>query len=621
MSVQNEKKLLLIGWEAADWSLINPFMDAGQMPALNRVVEEGVSGRLLCADPPIAAAQWTSIATGKRPWQHGVCHSLEASPEGQRFGTVSSSARRSKSIWEIFAQKGIRSVVAGWPATHGTTGELISNVSDRYHEPTAGPGIKPWPAPAEGAYHPPGLGSRLNGLRVSPEDIQADLIAKYIPQWQKIDQRRDRRLGILRMLIAADLSYHAAMSELIQREPWDFAAVRFPAFGQIARIFLPYSPPRRKSVPEEDFVRYEGVVPSACRMFDLMLARLLAVVGSNTAVVIVSGHGARGYEMSSRGAPRDDDEQWKTSYGIFAARGEGFARDALLHGATVMDVAPTLLSWFGLPIGDDMEGRVLLESFAWPSGIQRVPSWEAVDEPPKSAGDWAESPRAYAWKQERDWNYVRSCLDAAQYERAMPVLETLFRQFPERPELGQTLFRCQLELKRVPEAKETLEVVLETIPPGVGSVLLRAELAWAERNISLAHSLLGEALALKPANPGVMSRIGILLLRLRQWDSLEKLARSALAMDDQNPIAWLGLAEALLRKRQSEAAAEAAVRAIGLKYFLPDAHFILVRALLAEGKWAQARDAMDALQKIQPDNRAAAMYSKRMSQSEGASKP
>jgi hypothetical protein len=43
--------------------------------------------------------------------------------------------------------------------------------------------------------------------------------------------------------------------------------------------------------------------------------------------------------------------------------------------------------------------------------------------------------------------------------------------------------------------------------------------------------------------------------------------------------------------------------------------------LLAEGKWAQARDAMDALQKIQPDNRAAAMYSKRMPQSEGPPKP
>ncbi|HEY1787672.1 MAG TPA: tetratricopeptide repeat protein [Verrucomicrobiae bacterium] len=620
MSVQNQKKLLLIGWEAADWSLINPLMDAGQMPALNRIVEEGVSGRLLCADPPIGAAQWTSIATGKRPWQHGICHSLQPTPDGQKLGIVSSLAQRSKAIWEIFAERGMRGIIAGWPATHGAAGKLISNVSDRYHEPTSGPGIKPWPPTAEGTYHPADLGSKLDQLRVSPEDIQADLMAQYIPQWQKIDQKRDRRLGILRVLIAADLSYHAAVSELVRSEPWDFAAVRFPAFGQIARIFLPYAAPRRKSVPEEDFILYEGVVRSAARVFDLMLARLLATMDPNTAVVVVSAHGSRGYEISSRGVPHDNDEQWKTPYGIFAARGEGFARDALLHGATVMDVAPTLLDWFGLPIGDDMEGRVLLEGFTFQSDVQRIASWETAGDPPKSTREFAANNQVHAWQQERDWHYVRSCLDAAQYHRAMPVLETLFRKFPERPELGQTLFRCQLELKRVPEARETLEVVLETIPPGALSALLRAELAWAERNISLAHSLLGEALALKPTNPGVMSRIGILLLRLRQWDSLEKLARGALSMDDQNPIAWLGLAEALLRKRQGQAAAEAAVRAIGLKYFLPDAHFILVRALLAEGKWAQARDAMEALQKIQPDNRAAAMYSKRMPQNESPPK-
>jgi tetratricopeptide (TPR) repeat protein len=623
MSIQSQKKLLLIGWEAADWSLIHPLMDTGQMPTLNRIVEGGVSGRLLCADPPVAAAQWTTIATGKRPWQHGVCHSLQQTSDGQNLVPVSASARHSKSIWEICAQRGIRSIIAGWPATHGMTGELISNVSDRYHEPTAGPGITPWPPAVEGTYNPSNLGARLDRLRMSPADIQADLIAQYIPQWQKIDQRRDRRLGILRVLLAADLSYHAAITELIQKESWDFAAVRFPAFGQIARIFLPYLPPRRKSVPEEDFILFEGVIRAACRMFDLMLGRLLATVGPNTAVVIVSAHGARSYDISSRGVPQDNDEQWKSPYGIFAARGEGFAPDALLHGATAMDVAPTLLNWFGLSIGDDMEGRVLLEGFTAQPDIQRVASWETVEksESHNGSSDLAVNQRIHVWQQERDWNYVRSCLDAARYERALPVLDTLFRQFPERPELSQTLFRCQLELKRVSEAKETLEVVLETIPPGVVPLVLRAELAWAERNISLAHSLLGEALGLKPTNPAVMSRIGILLLRLRQWDSLEKLARGALELDDQNPIAWLGLAEALLRKRQSQAAAEAAVRAIGLKYFLPDAHFILVRALLAEGKWAQARDAMDALQKIQPDNRAAAMYSKRMPQSDGAAKP
>ena len=47
-----------------------------------------------------------------------------------------------------------------------------------------------------------------------------------------------------------------------------------------------------------------------------------------------------------------------------------------MFGATVLDVAPTVLTWFGLPFGDDMEGRVLLESFGAAPEVTRVPSWE-----------------------------------------------------------------------------------------------------------------------------------------------------------------------------------------------------------------------------------------------------
>jgi tetratricopeptide (TPR) repeat protein len=614
MSAAGPKKLLLIGWDAADWFLINPLMDSGQMPTLNRIVEEGASGRVLCTDPRIAASQWTTIATGKRPWQHGVCRSFQQIQNSSKRERITVSVRRSSAIWEMLAHKGMRCIVIGWPATQGMQGDLILNVSDHYHEPMAGPGIKPWPPPREGTYWPGNLDARLDRLRISPEEIQADLISQYIPHWQKIDQQRDRRLGVLRVLLAADLSYHAAATELIQNEKWDFAAVRFPAFGQIARIFVPYSPPKRKSISDEDFTFFGNVIQAACRVFDLMLFRLLATAGENTTVVIVSGHGVHSYEISKKGLPSDDNEQWKSPYGIFAARGEGFARDVLVHGATVMDVAPTLLTWFGFPIGEDMEGRVLVEGFCVQPEISRLPSWEADEKSiaEESSSDLADESHASASQQEYNWNFVRSCLEAAQFEKALPILEKLFRQFPERPELGQTLFRCQVELKRFIEAKETLEVVLETIPAGVGSILLRAELAWAERKISLAQSLTDEALKLAPANPALMCRIGILLLRLRQWGPLEKLARQALDLDSQDPIAWLGLAEALLRKGQSGAAAEAAMQAIGLKYFLPEAHFILVRALFAEGKLTEAFDAMAALQKIQPNNRAAAIYSRRM---------
>jgi Flp pilus assembly protein TadD len=615
MNVSDQKRLLLIGWDAADWSFINPLMDAGQMPTLNRIVEEGVSGRLLCTDPRISISQWTTIATGKRPWQHRVCRSFQPGLNGQKQ-PINASERHSVSLWEMLARKGLQSLVVGWPATQDTQGKGIVNVSDRYHEPTAGPGVKPWPPPVKGTYWPETLGARLDPLRISPEGVQSDLISQYIPDWQKIDQRRDRRLGVLRVLLAADLSYHAAVTDLIRREEWDLAAVRFPAFGQIARIFIPYLPPKRKSLSDEDFNLFGGVIHAAGRTFDSMLLRLLATVGEKTAVMIVSGHGVHSCDISKGGLPPDDNEQWKAPYGIFAARGQGFARDGLVHGATVMDVAPTVLTWFGLPIGEDMEGRVLVEGFNPQPEISRVTSWE-TNEPSNSkenSGDLFSENSANAFQQEYDWNFVRSCLEAARFEKALPILEKLFRQFPERPELGQTLFRCQLELKLLPEAKETLEVVLETIPAGAVSLLLRAELAWAERDISQTQSLVSEILKLAPTNPAVMCRTGILLLRLRQWDPLEKLARQALELDRHDPVAWLGLAEALLRKRQNSAATEAAVHAIGLKYFFPEAHFILVRSLLAEGKLAEAGDAMAALQKIQPNNRAAIIYSRRMPQ-------
>ena len=71
------KRLLLVGWDAADWKILHPLIDAGQMPALRRIVEGGASGALLCTQPPVPVALWTTVATGKRLWQHRVSHPIE----------------------------------------------------------------------------------------------------------------------------------------------------------------------------------------------------------------------------------------------------------------------------------------------------------------------------------------------------------------------------------------------------------------------------------------------------------------------------------------------------------------------------------------------------------------
>ena len=59
------KRVLLIGWDAADWKIINPLMDAGLMPTLNALVNKSVIGNLATLDPPLSPMLWTSIATGK----------------------------------------------------------------------------------------------------------------------------------------------------------------------------------------------------------------------------------------------------------------------------------------------------------------------------------------------------------------------------------------------------------------------------------------------------------------------------------------------------------------------------------------------------------------------------
>ncbi|MGA2248514.1 MAG: alkaline phosphatase family protein [Verrucomicrobiota bacterium] len=611
-----QPRLLLIGLDAADWKVFHPVIDAGEMPAFSRLVDHGAAGELLAPQPVVPALLSTSLVTGKRAWQHGIWHPSEVARDGRQLATITAARRRSLALWQMLAREGKRCVVIGWPATHGEQTENSVIVSDRYPEPTAGPGIKPWPAAVAGTYWPEGMGKRLDAKRISPEDIGANVISQYVPDWRKIDQERDRRIGRLRLYVAADYSYQSAALALLKAEKWDFAAVRFPALAPISRRFLSYHLSGPSAGNQEEFRFYRNVIRTTCRILDEMVRELVELAGPESTVIIVSGHGVRTQGIPSGGFPPGDKDSWKSPHGIFLACGPKFTPDILLHGAGVLDVAPTVLTWFGLPIGEDMEGRVLIESFEHVPAVTRVNSWEKRLEISKSQTDenthLANNTASAVVRRESDWNFVQSCLDAAREAEALPVLERLFREFPEQAEVGHTLFRCQLALDRLAEAADTLEVTLESLPPGVASLLPRAELALAQRNPGLARSLAGEVLKLKLTNPLDLRQLGLLLLRLREWDELIRIAQQALSYSDQDPIAWLGLAAAQLRKGKAAEAADAAARAIGLKFFLPDAHFVLARALVAQGKWTEASETMQILLKLQPGNRAAATYFQRM---------
>ena len=54
MPTTSNRKVLLLGWDAADWKVITPLMDAGHMPSLESLVDRGVMGNLATLDPPFS---------------------------------------------------------------------------------------------------------------------------------------------------------------------------------------------------------------------------------------------------------------------------------------------------------------------------------------------------------------------------------------------------------------------------------------------------------------------------------------------------------------------------------------------------------------------------------------
>ena len=139
MGRQIAKRVLLIGWDSADWRVINPLMDSGKMPNLERLVEEGVVGNLASLHPDLSPMLWTSIATRKRPFKHGIYGFSEPFPQTGAVRPITNISRKTKAIWNIVSQVGLKSIVVGWWPSHPAEPINGVMVSDHYTNVTAPP--------------------------------------------------------------------------------------------------------------------------------------------------------------------------------------------------------------------------------------------------------------------------------------------------------------------------------------------------------------------------------------------------------------------------------------------------------------------------------------------------
>src|SRR2546423_13684303 len=102
------RKILLVGWDAAELSLIMPLVDAGEMPHLERLMNQGAIGKLNTVQPLFAPLLWNSLVTGKRPQRHGVLASFEPNPNGRGARPFSSESRQCCALWNILSTEKMR---------------------------------------------------------------------------------------------------------------------------------------------------------------------------------------------------------------------------------------------------------------------------------------------------------------------------------------------------------------------------------------------------------------------------------------------------------------------------------------------------------------------------------
>ena len=480
------KKVLLIGWDAADWKVINPLLDQGLMPTLDDFINHGVMGNLATLRPILSPMLWNSIATGKRANKHGIHGFMEPDTQNGGIRPVSSTSRKVKAVWNILTQRGYKTHVLGWFAGHPAEPINGISVSDLYPYATA-PQDQPWPLPP-GAVHPERLRDTFAELRMHPAYVTEAAILPWIPRAAEIDQEKDKGLMSFAKILSENCSIHNAATWILENEPWDFLAVYYNGIDHFCHGFMHYHPPRMEGIPEDRFEIYKDVVNGAYRFHDMMLETLLNLAGPEATVLLVSDHGFHSDHLRPRGIPAEPagPAVQHRPFGIFCMKGPHVQQDERIYGATLLDVTPTILTLFGLPVGTDMDGRVLVQAFDEPPQISRIPSWE--QEPgecgmhpsdlrmdPVAAQAVLQQFVALGYIQppsedqtkavasavrEANYNLARDYLDCGRPDDALPLLEDLANNDPKQSRFQMHLAQCYLALSRRADAKQILEALI-----------------------------------------------------------------------------------------------------------------------------------------------------------------
>lgn len=249
---RSSSRVIVLGLDGLDWGVVDALVEKGLLPALQRVMDGGVSRVMRSTTPPLTPAAWSTLFSGLPPAEHGIFDFTARESGRYRFRLCAASDRQADMLWSLASDAGRGVVVVNVPMTFPATavnGLMVSGMD----APTLA-----------GAVHPASATATV--LAISP-DYRIDAMSHW---FDDRDEFADRLLAMHRA------RHRLAVELLHSRRPELFICVYVLA-DRVQHVAWSEPP--------------SSEVVAAYQTLDGAVADYLDSLGEDDSLVIVSDHG------------------------------------------------------------------------------------------------------------------------------------------------------------------------------------------------------------------------------------------------------------------------------------------------------------------------------------------
>jgi predicted AlkP superfamily phosphohydrolase/phosphomutase len=362
-------KVIVLLFDGASLEYIWPRAADGRLPQFARLIETGAEIDLATIRPTQPDPVWAAALTGMYPSKSGIRSAAAHYALGDdrpidvlpdhcfshalvSLGIVrdvpnSSAAWRSRPLWSILADAGISVGIVRFPLTYPAQPVLGFLVADRFHDL---------------------IGSALEFDRAAyPADVVPVARASFSKD-RGAEQPEDTPADDAASL--RDRAYSRALHSLQQRASPQLIGLRYQALDEVGHRFWSATQPRFAGDPSEEQRRLAAqALERAYLAADAEVGAAMETLAADDLLLVISGFGMQrlnplkhlvGELFGERGLSGTHE---RAPDGFLLAYGTAVERGRRPRGS-IVDVAPTILYYLGLPVGRDMDGFARSDLFS-----------------------------------------------------------------------------------------------------------------------------------------------------------------------------------------------------------------------------------------------------------------